>query len=151
MKQPFSFVTLAATFCGVASISHAQGPGQGGRGPDLDANSDGVVSASEFDKAGRQRFQRMDDNHDGVIDKGEIAAIRLRMAERMKDRGPPPAGAGKRLDMLAEMDANKDGEITQAEVTAAQKARFKKADKNADGMLNEAEQKALRPGGPRKG
>ena len=152
MKRLPSLIVLAATFCGAASIANAQGPGPGGRGPDLDANSDGVVSASEFEKAGRRRFQRMDEYHDGVIDRAEIAAIRQRMAERMPERGPPPAGAAKRPDMIAEMDANKDGEITLAEVTAAQKARFKKADKNGDGMLDEAEQRALRlaGGGPRQ-
>ena len=145
MKHLTALVVIAA-ICSAAPLAQAQGPG--GRGPDLDANGDGVVSASEFDKAGRQRFQRMDDNHDGVIDKAEVADLRKRMAERMGTS----SAAGNRPDMIAQMDANKNGEITQAEVVGAQKARFKKADKNADGMLNAAEQKAMRPegrGGPR--
>ena len=141
MKHLTALVVIAA-ICSAAPLAQAQGPG--GRGPDLDANGDGVVSASEFDKAGRQRFQRMDDNHDGVIDKAEVADLRKRMGTS--------SAAGNRPDMIAQMDANKNGEITQAEVVGAQKARFKKADKNADGMLNAAEQKAMRPegrGGPR--
>ena len=145
MKYLPSLAVIVAV-CAAAPLAQAQGPG--GRGPDLDANGDGVVSASEFDKAARQRFQRMDDNHDGLIDKSEVAVLRKRMAERM---GPVPAG-GKRPDMIAQMDANKNGEITQAEMVAAQKVRFKQADKNADGMLNASEQRAMRPqgqGGPR--
>jgi hypothetical protein len=147
MKRMKSLVVLATVLCSAAPVANAQGPDPGGRGLDLDANGDGVVSASEFEKVGRQRFQRMDENHDGLIDRAEIVLIRQRIADRMKDRGPRPAVAGKRPDMIAGMDTDKDGEITLAEVTAAQKARFKKADKNGDGMLDEAEQKALRPGG----
>ena len=122
----------------MAGLAHAQ---MGGRGT-LDANNDGSVSASEFDAAAQRRFQRMDGNGDGVVDAGELAALKARMAER--------PGAANRPDMLAEMDGDKDGKITQAEALAVSKARFARLDANNDGALSDAEQAAMwsgRPGG----
>ena len=145
-----------AAFAGLANAQMGPGPGPGGgMRPNLDANSDGVVSASEFDASAEQRFQRMDANHDGVVDAGELAALKARMEARRAQRPDPPQGAGKgpggRPDMLAEMDADKDGQITEAEALALSRARFAKLDKNHDGTLDDAEQEGLwqgRPGGP---
>lgn len=41
--------------------------------------------------------------------------------------------------MFETLDADKDGNVTQAEIDAAKAARFAKADANADGKLDEAE------------
>jgi len=148
MKRFSTLALVAATFCGAASIAHAQGPG-GGRGPALDADGDGKVTAEEYNASGLRRFQRMDENHDGVIDKAEAAAIRKRMADRMMNEGVPPSVMAARPDPIAELDANKDGQVTQDEAAAVQQVRFKAADKNGDGVLDAAEQEALRPGGGR--
>jgi len=110
----------------------------------LDADGDGAVSAAEFDASAQQRFQRMDANHDGVVDAGELAALKARMEARRGDR---PGGRG---DKLAEMDADKDGRITEAEALAVSRARFAKLDANHDGKLDATEQQGLwtgRPGG----
>ncbi|MDB5455466.1 MAG: hypothetical protein JWP92_1051 [Caulobacter sp.] len=127
--------TLAAVvvFAGLSGAAHAQmGPG-GGRAP-LDADGDGKVTAAEFDAAAVARFKRMDRNGDGIIDKAELAEIRKMTAER----------APGRPDMTAELDADKDGQITQAEAAAAQKASFAALDKNGDGVLDAAELAAMR-------
>jgi hypothetical protein len=136
-------MALAVVCCSaVAGLAQAQmGPG-GGMRANLDANGDGVVSAAEFDQSALARFQRLDENHDGVIDAAEIAAQKARMEER---RGP---GGPGRPDMLAEMDADHDGKITQAEALAVSQARFAKFDTNHDGKLDEAEQEAMRPPRP---
>jgi Ca2+-binding EF-hand superfamily protein len=47
-----------------------------------------------------------------------------------------PMGPGMMFETL---DADKDGNVTQAEIDAAKTARFAKADANADGKLDEAE------------
>jgi hypothetical protein len=131
-------------------IAHAQGPGGGGgRGPALDADGDGKVTIAEYDAAGVRRFQRMDENHDGVIDKAEAAAIRKRTADRMMNDGVPPSVMAARPDPIAELDLNKDGQVTQDEAAAVQQARFKAADTNGDGVLDGAEQEAVRPGSGR--
>ena len=151
MSRVVPTVLAVLSFTAVASLAHAQmGPGMR---PNYDADGDGVVTASEFEAVAKQRFDRMDANHDGVIDAGEIAAIRARMEERRGDR-PDGGGGGGRPDMLAELDANNDGQITQAEALAASAARFAKLDKNGDGKLDAAEQEGLhmgRPGGGGRG
>jgi hypothetical protein len=149
MKRFSLLALIAAAFCGAASIARAQGPGGGGRGPALDADGDGKVTPAEYDAAGVRRFQRMDENHDGVIDKAEVAAIRKRAADRMMNDGVPPSVMAARPDPIVELDSNKDGQVTQDEATAVQQARFKIADTNGDGALDAAEQEALRPGGGR--
>ncbi len=146
MKRLSPLLLAVATFCGAASMAHAQGPG-GGRSQDADG--DGKVSASEHAASGVQRFQRMDENGDGLIDKAEAKAIRKRTADRMMNAGVPPSVMAARPDPIVEMDANKDGQVTQEEAAALQQARFAAADTNGDGALDAAEQQAMRPGGGR--
>lgn len=150
MKSLSSLSLIVATFCGAVSIAQAQGPAGGpGGGQRLDADGDGRVSTTEYAASGVQRFQRMDENHDGVIDKAELAAIRKRTADRMMNAGVPPSIMAARPDPNAELDVNKDGQVTQDEAASVQLARFKAADKNGDGVLDSAEQEALRPAGAR--
>jgi len=125
-------------FASVTGLAHAQGP----RGLQ-DANGDGAISAQEFDDAAKARFQRMDANHDGVIDAGELAAIQKRMEERRADRPGKGRGPGGGAS-LAAMDADGDGKVAQAEALAASKARFAKLDGDKNGVLSEAEQPARR-------
>jgi len=140
LPMALAVLSLAAT----AGLVHAQsGPG-GGMRANPDANGDGVVSASEYDAAAKLRFQRMDDNHDGVIDAAELAALKARMAARMAERPGAGQGAGRRADRLAEMDGDKDGQVTLAEALAVSQARFAALDANRDGALSEAEQGAGR-------
>lgn len=147
MSRALPTALAVLSLAAFAGLAHAQ-MGPGGLRANLDANSDGVVSASEFDKAAKPRFQRMDENHDGVIDAGELAALKARMAARMADGPNAGQGGGRRLDRLAEMDADKNGQITEAEALAVSQARFAKLDTNKDGLLDDAEQKAMgRPGG----
>ena len=146
MKRFSTLALVAATFCGAASLAHAQGPGGG---PRMDADGDGKVTAEEFAASGLARFQRMDENHDGLIDKTEAAAIRKRTADRMMNAGVPPTVMAARPDPIAAMDGDKDGQVTQAEAAAVQAVHFKAADTNGDGVLDAAEQEALRPAGMR--
>jgi Ca2+-binding EF-hand superfamily protein len=46
--------------------------------------------------------------------------------------------------MVAAMDADHDGKVTEAEALAASKARFAKLDADKDGSLSTAEQPARR-------
>ena len=148
MNRLPSFLAAIATFCGAASMAQAQGPG-GGRSQDADG--DGKVSASEHAASGVQRFARMDENGDGVIGKAEAKAIRKRAADRMMNAGVPPSIMAARADPIAEMDADKDGQVSREEAAALQQARFAAADQNGDGALDAAEQAVSRSGAPPRG
>jgi EF hand len=58
---------------------------------------------------------------------------------------PALAEAGGRGDrMFQRLDANADGQVTTAEVTAQKTEMFTTADTNADGQLDAAEREAMR-------
>ena len=107
-----------------------------------DANNDGNITRDEFLARPLEHFNRMDANHDGVIDAAELAAIQQRMEARRAER--PDAGKGAGGGGWAAMDADHDGKITEAEALAAAKARFAALDADKDGVLSPAEQPARR-------
>ncbi len=138
MSRLLPAALAALSLAAVCGLAHAQGP----RG-NQDANGDGAVSAQEFEDAAKARFQRMDANHDGVIDAAELAAIQQRMEARRAERPDAGKGAGGGGGWAA-MDADHDGKITEAEALAASKARFAALDTDKDGVLSPAEQPARR-------
>ena len=69
-------------------------PGMGRR---ADPNGDGVITRDEYRATAMARFDRMDANHDGKIDRTEMANLReMRQVDRREGQGgqtpPPPAG-----------------------------------------------------------
>ena len=68
-------------------------PGMGRR---ADPNGDGVITRDEYRARAMERFDRMDANHDGKIDRTEMANLReMRQVDRRENQGgqtPPPPG-----------------------------------------------------------
>ncbi|WP_404338822.1 EF-hand domain-containing protein [Sphingomonas sp. MMS12-HWE2-04] len=54
----------------------------------MDTNGDGVITLDEQRAQASQRFDRLDANHDGKLDKAEIDAARARMGRMSGGRGP---------------------------------------------------------------
>ncbi|WP_176597417.1 MULTISPECIES: EF-hand domain-containing protein [Sphingobium] len=73
----------------------------------------------------------------GSLFVGGLAASHLAFAQ---DDSAGPRGGG----MLMMADANKDGAVTKAELTAALEARFARLDANKDGKLDQADRDILR-------
>ena len=124
---------------GMPGPHHHMG-GQGERGEhgmgwlkSVDTDNDGSVSKAEFDAL----FNKIDSNHDGKLDKSEMAAYRKTMWEQ------------RRTEMKAEFEAkfkaadkNNDGALTRDEFKAAfprMADRFDKLDANRDGKVTMAE------------
>ena len=67
-------------------------PGMGRR---ADPNGDGVITRDEYRARAIERFDRMDANHDGKIDRTEMANLReMRRVDRRENQAgqtPPPA------------------------------------------------------------
>jgi Ca2+-binding EF-hand superfamily protein len=130
------------------------------------------VSKADFTKNLDARFSAIDTNHDGQLDKAEVAAAQAKALQRAQeveqqrletefkkldsnhDNSLSLAefkAAGPRLktndtpdQMIAQLDTNKDGKISAAEYRAPQLGNFDKADANHDGILTAQELQAAR-------
>jgi Ca2+-binding EF-hand superfamily protein len=51
-----------------------------------DSNGDGTISEQEWMNASKKRFEKLDTNHNGVIDQTELQAARDSLRERFRSR-----------------------------------------------------------------
>ncbi|WP_375248517.1 EF-hand domain-containing protein [Sphingomonas sp.] len=99
-----------------------------------DANRDGRITRAEFGAARMANFSRMDRNRDGVlsqVDADRIARFRSRASFALRQ-------------VITTADANRDGVVTRAELSAAPMPAFDRADGNHDGVVDRNEMAALR-------
>lgn len=131
----------------------------------MDVNSDGQLSDADREAKRRARFDQTDANGDGQLSYAEVAAAhearkamrgerRGEAGERRAGRGEDRMRGGKRGGkkggkMMAGMDTDNSGTVSQAEFTTAALARFDRADANKDGTLTSEERQAQR--GDRRG
>jgi Ca2+-binding EF-hand superfamily protein len=86
----------------------------------FDANNDGTLDLAEVKKAGSALFAKLDRDHDGTLDKRELAG-RLSAKE------------------LAAADPDHDGTLTADEYLAVVEQRFNMANPDKDGTLDAEE------------
>lgn len=116
----------------------------------FDEDRDGKVTRTEFDSRVAFFFGRMDlDGDDKITDMDLPPMMRGRgiLQGEHAGGGYGRRGPGRMMRMLRGADANKDGEITRAEATAAAAARFARFDRNRDGVVERADLEALRAEG----
>jgi hypothetical protein len=97
----------------------------------MDTNSDGRISRDEWNRK-PERFDKLDMNGDGYLDREEAVA----------------AGRAHAKRTLKQMDVNNDARVTRDEWKGNPK-RFDRLDANRDGVLTEEEIKARKPRGSR--
>jgi len=164
-----SIIILALLLGPLSLMADSQGtpstvPGAGGNVPPappiftaLDANHDGVISASEIATA-TAALKKLDKNADGMLSPDEY--IPPRPGETAAPAGAVRAAAPPRPDKTSGkgddqnrppkppidlvLDANSDGVISASEIASAA-AALKKLDKNADGRLTSDECLPERP------
>jgi hypothetical protein len=105
----------------------------------LDSNTNGVISAEEIAKA-PSALLKLDKNSDGQLIASELTPQR-------PEGGGPDAGRPPFVPpILAALDADGDGILSQAEIANASAALIT-LDKNKDGQLTRDEFMPQRPGG----
>lgn len=99
-----------------------------------DANHDGRITRAEFLAARNASFAQFDRNGDGVISQADIGRFaRFR-----------PDLAARFTDLIANADANHDGQVTRDELAVAPAPVFDRADANHDGVIEPNEIAVLR-------
>ena len=114
----------------------AQDHGPGGMLAAADANHDGNISRAEFDAARAARFTQMDANHDGS----------LQASERPQWGGgdhPPAAAPAGGAPPAMRGDTNGDGVLSRAEFDAQGAAMFGRLDADHNGTISAAEITAM--------
>ena len=86
----------------------------------IDTDNDGTVSLDEALKAGAAKFDMLDTDKEGTLDKSELTGI---------------IGAG----VMKKADPDKDGTLDKNEYLALVKQRFQAADTDKDGSLDARE------------
>jgi hypothetical protein len=130
---------LAGVVAGQTPDPQDQGPGgprQGGRKAErMDTNRDGKISRDEW-RGDAEAFKRLDTDNDGFVTREDIQS---QMRARHRGGRGMRLGAGGRGGR-AQMDTNKDGQISREEWTRKPEA-FDRLDQNKDGVLTREELK----------
>jgi len=130
-------------------------PPHGARGDgfiqNFDQDKDGKVSKEEF-RGSDQRFNRLDRNHDGFIDKIEVPKGPPPQGQKAgpppqgqkagpppqgQKAGPPPQGA-RGGDFIQNFDQDKDGKVSKEEFRGSDQG-FNRLDRNHDGFIDGTE------------
>jgi Ca2+-binding EF-hand superfamily protein len=117
-----------------------------------DANKDGKVSLEEVQairpQFPSQRFQHMDKNGDGFLEREELPTPGK---DANKAAKPSRGGRPTPGQLFKESDANKDGKVSLEELQAKRpqfpEEHFQRMDKNGDGFLEQGELPTPRRGG----
>lgn len=96
---------------------------------ELDANSDGQLTAEELAAAKQKRFESIDSNGDGNLSADELQAHAAEKAIKRTEK------------MIERRDANGDGALSLEEMSRDDRAakRFDRIDRDGDGVISKAE------------
>jgi hypothetical protein len=140
--------TLAiAACCGLAlsvPAGLAQAQSRDTTVPTADANGTGHVSLAEYQRSREAFIMKADSNRDGAVSRAEWDAYAVAVRRDLDlggVKGAERIGQGAWWTML---DANKDGMVTHAEISAATRARFRQYDADNNHLISREEAQAVR-------
>lgn len=136
MKTTALMAAMIAGFMLPALDASAQDRGERPDFATLDANGDGSVTMEELAAHGNARFTNADTNGDGLLSADELAVRSQGRAAEAVER------------MLAHLDKDGDGNISQAELPDRgdrMAQMFARADKDDDGVISAEEFEQARP------
>lgn len=114
----------------------------------LDADKKGYITLADAERFATRQFDRLDANHDGIVDHDEFVASAKRSLERAKPERKPTAqrALDRREALFHTLDQHGDGKITKEEYLAATRAHFAEIDTGKTGKITVADLRAARHG-----
>src|SRR5579859_1607177 len=103
----------------------------------LDTERKGFVTLQDAERYAAAQFDRLDTNHDGVVDRDEFLAS----AKRSLDRASPARKAqvqrslDRRETLFKTLDQHGDGKLTKDEYLAGTREHFTEIDVKKSGMV----------------
>lgn len=122
----------------------------------LDADKDGLLSASEIENAPKA-LAKLDKDGDGALSPEELRPDFAAMArDGLLQGGPPAANGPMGKEMMARMfeqrDADKDGKLSGDEIPERMRENLSRVDENGDDAIDKSEmEKAMARMGDRAG
>jgi Ca2+-binding EF-hand superfamily protein len=121
------------------------GQGMMGRMVAIDTNNDGVIGDDEAAAQVESVFAAMDGDDDGELTEEEYMSVRMGpgFGQGLNEERQKAMQERKKV-RFGEMDADKNGKVSQAEFIAGGKTRFQTADTDKDGKVTPWEFRAQR-------
>jgi Ca2+-binding EF-hand superfamily protein len=141
-------MTMAAAACTLMATAAWANNDAGDKFKMMDANGDGMVSASEHAAAVTKMFSEMDANGDGNVTAAEMDAKHDRKAAAKSNMTSNDAAMDhdmhgmhdmKSADKIAKMDTNGDGVLSASEHDSGAQAMFTEMDTDGNGSLSRQE------------
>jgi hypothetical protein len=145
IKIGVAAAAAAALLAGGAAL-YAQESGPRGPMAHFDADGDGTITLAEARAGAAKMFAGADADKDGRVTQEEMRAFHERMGPHHPggghrgDHGGPPDGPGPGGPMR--LDADGDGAISLAEAQSGIERHFGEIDSNRDGSITAAEMEA---------
>jgi hypothetical protein len=136
-------VAMTATFAAAQSYGPWSGRGMGpgmtpgfyGRAAIIDQNDDGRISDEEAASAAEQVFVFMDTDDDQALTREEYLTVRMGVGPVWNTERQTAMQARKEA-RFGEMDADKNGAVSQGEFLNAAKSHHGAADTDGDGLIS---------------
>lgn len=114
----------------------------------VDADKKGYITLADAERYASAQFDRLDIDHDGVLDHDEYLAPAKRALDRAsaERKGSVQASYDRRETMFHAIDQHGDGKITKDEYLAATHQHFAEIDTQKNGKLTTDELRAAHHG-----
>jgi len=114
----------------------------------LDVDKKGYITLADAERFASRQFDRLDANHDGVVDHEEFTVSAKRSLERARPERKAAAqrAIDRRETLFHTLDQHGDGKITKDEYLAAVRAHFAEIDTGKTGKITAADLRTARHG-----
>jgi Ca2+-binding EF-hand superfamily protein len=114
----------------------------------LDTERKGFVTLQDAERYAAAQFDRLDTNHDGVVDHDEFLASAKRSLDRVSPGRKPQVqrSLDRRETLFKTLDQKGDGKLTKDEYLAGTRQHFAEIDVKKSGMITTDDLRAAHKG-----